>query len=145
MSKLPRAALLLATVLLGCPKRVVVNGHEMSVSDADVQARAELSRVLAGSSAEPPAVTAEKLEAVAARFGEVPSSAEALYEAGVRWRAAKRPDRAQAALGQMLTRFPLAPRSDQAKYQLALAEGEAGRPKDALASLSSLYGRLPAE
>jgi len=144
MSTLPRAALLLATVLLGCPKRVMVNGHEMSVADADVQARDELSRTLAGAGREPPEATAERLEALAARFGDVPSSAEALYEAGVRWRAAKRPDRAQAALGQMLTRFPLAPRSDAAKYQLALAEGEAGRPKDALASLASLYGRLPA-
>ena len=144
MSKLPRVVLLLSTVLLGCPKRVMVNGQEMSVSDADAQARGELARVLASAGAEPPEVTAGRLEAMAARFGEVPASADALYEAGVRWRAAKRPDRAQAVLGQLLTQFPLAPRSDAAKYQLALAEGEAGRPKDALASLASLYGRLPA-
>ena len=144
MHKLPRVVLLLATVLLGCPKRVMVNGQEMNASDADAQARGELARVLAGSGAEPPAATAERLEAMAARFGEVPASADALYEAGVRWRAAKQPDRARAALSQLLTRFPLAPRSDAAKYQLALAEVEAGRPKDALASLASLYGRLPA-
>ncbi|GEJ57655.1 penicillin-binding protein activator [Anaeromyxobacter diazotrophicus] len=143
MRPLPRLLLTAFFVLCACPKRVVVNGQELSAADAEAQARAELARVEAGAPNEPQAATAEKLEALAARYGEVPASAEALYDAGVRWRAAKRPDRAQAALGQLLTRFPLSPRSDQAKYQLALAEAEGGRPKDALTSLASLYDRLP--
>jgi ABC-type branched-subunit amino acid transport system substrate-binding protein len=143
MRPLPRLLVTALVLLCACPKRVVVNGQEMSAADADVQARAELARVESGAANEPQAATAEKLEALAARYGDVPSSAEALYDAGVRWRAARRPDRAQAAFGQLLTRFPLTPRADAAKYQLALAEAEGGRPKDALASLASLYDRLP--
>jgi len=143
MRPLPRLLVAAFVLLCACPKRVVVNGQEMSAADADVQARAELARIESGAPNEPQAATAEKLEALASRYGDVPSSAEALYDAGVRWRAARRPDRAQAALGQFLTRFPLSPRADAAKYQLALAEAEGGRPKDALASLASLYDRLP--
>ncbi len=144
MRPLPRLLFTAFFLLAACPNRVVVvNGHEMNAGDADAAARAELARVEAGAPSEPQAATAEKLEALAARYGDVPSSSEALYDAGVRWRAARRPDRAQAALSRLLTRFPLSPRADAAKYQLALAESDAGRPKDALASLASLYGRLP--
>jgi ABC-type branched-subunit amino acid transport system substrate-binding protein len=70
---------------------------------------------------------------------------DALYEAGVRWREAGQPARAQAALSMLLTRMPLSPRAAQAKYQLALAEAEAGRPRDGLAGLASLYDKLPME
>ncbi|HEX8910398.1 MAG TPA: penicillin-binding protein activator, partial [Anaeromyxobacteraceae bacterium] len=131
MRPLPRLLFTAFFLLAACPNRVVVvNGHEMNAGDADAAARAELARVEAGAPGEPQAATAEKLEALAARYGDVPSSAEALYDAGVRWRAARRPDRAQAALSRLLTRFPLSPRADAAKYQLALAESDSGRPKD---------------
>jgi len=89
MRPLPRLLVAAFVLLCACPKRVVVNGQEMSAADADVQARAELARIESGAPNEPQAATAEKLEALASRYGDVPSSAEALYDAGVRWRAAR--------------------------------------------------------
>jgi len=145
MRTLPRVVLAVSALLVACPKRVVtVNGQEMSEEAANVEAERELAQFRAEAASQPPEVAAERFEAIAARFGDVPASAEALYEAGVRWRQARRPDRARAALSRLLTRFPLSPRAGDAKYQLALADGEAGRPKDELASLGSLYDKLPA-
>jgi ABC-type branched-subunit amino acid transport system substrate-binding protein len=143
MRHLPRVAALLAVLLVACPKRVTVNGQEMSAEAAEAEAQRELSRFRDEGSAEPPELAAQKLEALAARFGQVPTAGEALYQAALKWREAERPDRAQADLSQLLTRFPLSPRASEAKYQLALADLEGGRAKDALATFTSLYDKLP--
>ena len=45
MRPLPRLLVAAFVLLCACPKRVVVNGQEMSAADADVQARAELARI----------------------------------------------------------------------------------------------------
>lgn len=139
----PAAAVALSIALLACPKRVVVNGREMTVGQAEAGARADLDRVLAETASQPPARAAQELEALAARFGDLPAAGDALYEAAVRWRTAKRPERASADLADLLTRFPLSPRAPDAKYQLALAEIEEGRPRDGLQTISSLYDKLP--
>ena len=125
-----RFAIVLSLVLAACPKRVTVNGQEME-------------RVRAESEKQKPEEAAERFEAIAGRLGDLPAAADALYEAGLSWRAAGQPARAQAALSRLLTRMPLSPRAAQAKYQLAIAEAEAGRPRDALAGLTSLYDKLP--
>jgi ABC-type branched-subunit amino acid transport system substrate-binding protein len=145
MRKPFRIALAWLVLLAACPKRVVVNGQEMSAADAQAEASRELARVRGETQALPPDEAATRFEALAARFGDVPASGDALFEAGVRWRAAKNPERARSALSQLLTRFPLSPRAPEAKYQLALAEAEAGRPRDALATLSTLHDKLPTE
>ena len=138
--------LVLALALAACPRRVVtVNGQEMTAEEGDAQAAAELEKTRGEARALPPADGAQRFEALAARFAPLPTSAEALYEAGLRWRAASRPDRAQADFGRLLTLWPLSDRAPDAKYQLALCEEEAGRPKDALASLGTLYDKLPPE
>jgi ABC-type branched-subunit amino acid transport system substrate-binding protein len=143
MRTLSRLAILLFLFLAACPKRVTVNGRVMSEEAARVEATKEVERARADSAKQTPEESAERFEAIAVRFGDLPASADALYEAGLRWRAAGQPARAQAALSRLLTRMPLSLRAAQAKYQLAIAEAEAGRPRDALASLTSLYDKLP--
>jgi len=143
MRTLPRIAIVMVLVLAACPKRVTVNGNEMSEEAANAQAWQELSRARAEAARLAPQDAAARFEAIANRYGDLPASADALYEAGLRWRAAGRPDRAQAAFSTLLTRMPLAPRASDAKYQLALVEIDAGRPREALASLTSLYDKLP--
>ncbi len=142
------ASKLLAVFLLAlaaCPKRVVVNGQEMEVSQADDLARRDLEAVRAGAAALPPAERAARLDAFAARYRRVPAAAEALHEAGRLWRAAGRADRAAQSLGTLLTEHPLYPRAVEAKYLLALADIEQGRPRDGLSTIASVYPRLPDE
>jgi len=138
-----RAALALAFLVVACPKRVVVNGQEMPEADARARAQEELGRLRAELSGAPDAPAAQAFEDFGARAGDVPEAAEALHDAALRWRAARRPDRADRVLGQLLSRFPLWPRALEAKVQLGLAEIEQGRAKDGLATLSSLYDKLP--
>jgi ABC-type branched-subunit amino acid transport system substrate-binding protein len=146
MHRLLRFAIVFGLVLAGCPpKRITVNGQEMTVGEADAQCAREVERLKAAAPGQKPADIAERLEALATRFGDVPSSADALLEAGQLWRAAGKPDRAQAAFSKLLVGWPLSPRAPDAKYQLALAQSEAGKPKDALAGLTSLYAQLPDE
>jgi ABC-type branched-subunit amino acid transport system substrate-binding protein len=144
MRTAPRIALVLSVLLAACPKRVTVSGQEMSESAAQGEAVRELRRFQDETSAEPPAAAAQKYEALAERYAGVPASADALYEAGVRWRQAGQPERARSAFARLVERWPLAPRAPQAKYALALAEADSGRPREALAMLGSLYDKLPA-
>src|SRR6266545_5273714 len=132
MHTAPRIALALSVLLVACPKRVTVSGQEMSETAAQAEAIRELRRFQDETSAEPPAAAAEKYEALAARYATVPASADALYEAGVRWRQAGQPDRARSAFSRLVERWPLSPLAPQAKYALALAEADSGRPKEAL-------------
>src|ERR671938_618125 len=106
MRTLPRLALALSIVLVACPKRVTVSGQEMSEDAAQAEATRELGRFRDETSAEPPGAAAEKYEALAERFAGVPASAEALYEAGLRWRQAGLPDRARRAFSRLLERWP---------------------------------------
>jgi ABC-type branched-subunit amino acid transport system substrate-binding protein len=146
MRTLQRLALALTVVLAACPKRVSVNGQEMSAADAQSEAARELRRFQDETSAEPPASAAAKYDALAERFAGVPASADALWEAARRWREAGDAERARADYQKLLERWPLSPRARDARYALAQVELEAGRPKDALATLSSLYDKLaPAE
>jgi ABC-type branched-subunit amino acid transport system substrate-binding protein len=137
------AFLLLA--LAGCPKRVVVNGQEMSVQDADELARRELEGVRADARRLPPADGAARLEAFAARYRGVPSGGEALHEAAEARRRAGDPARAAEDLRTLLAEHPLHARAVEAKYLLALSDIELGRTRDGLASLATLYEKLPAE
>jgi ABC-type branched-subunit amino acid transport system substrate-binding protein len=139
----PRLVLLLAVVLLACPKRAAVSGQEMTSDAASTEARRDLERARAEAATQPPQVAAERFDAIASRFGDAPASADALYEAAVRWRAARRSDRARVDLTQLLARFPRSTRAPEARYQLALLDLEAGRPDDALGALESIYDRLP--
>jgi len=139
-----RPLLLLLLLAAACPRRVAVNGREVPEADARARTQAELVRLRGETAGQPDARAAQAFEDLAVRSPEVPEAAEALYEAGLRWRAARRPDRADAALVKLLTRFPLSPRSLQAKLQLGLAELEQGRTKDGLATLGSVYDKLPA-
>jgi ABC-type branched-subunit amino acid transport system substrate-binding protein len=139
----PRILVALALAASGCPKRVVVNGQEMSEDEARSRARADLEKLRADLKAAPPDRVAAALEAFAARAGDVPEAAEALLDAGLAWRVARRPERASAALGQLLARFPLSPRSLDAKRELGMAQLEEGRVKDGLTTLSSLVDKLP--
>ncbi len=144
MRTLPRIAMTLVLLLAACPKRVTVNGREMSEEAANAEAERELSLARADAPRLAPQDAAARFEGVAARYGDLSASGDALYEAALRWRAAGRPDRAEAALSRLLTRMPLSRRAPDAKYQLALVETDAGRPREALASLTSLYDKLPA-
>ncbi len=144
MHTLPRLAIVVSLLLAACPKRVTVNGREMSEEAANAEATQEVARARVEGARLAPQDAAERFEAIAARFGDTPASGDALYEAALRWRAAGRPDRAQASLSRLLTRMPLSPRASQAKYQLAVVETDAGRPREALAGLTSLYDKLPA-
>jgi len=138
---------LLALLLLAaaCPaRRVAVNGREVPEADARARVRAELVRLRGEAAGQGDARAAQAFEDLALRSPDVPEAAEALYDAGLRWRAARRPERADAAFVKLLTRFPLSPRSLQAKAQLGLAELEQGRTKDGLATLGSVYDKLPA-
>lgn len=143
-----RASAKLAFVLLlslaACPKRVVVvNGQEMDLDQAGAVARRDLEAVRAGSAGLAPEERAARLEALAARYRGVPVAAEALHDAALAWREAKRPERAAQALGTLLTEYPLYPRAVEAKYLLAVADLEQGRTRDGLATLGSVYGKLP--
>ncbi len=130
--------------LSGCPKRVVVvNGQEMEASQADDLARRDLEAVRAESRALPPEERARRLEAFAARYRGVDAAADALHEAAVIWREARKPDRAARDLEKLLTEHPLYRRAVEAKYLLALANIEEGRPRDGLSSIGSLYEKLP--
>src|SRR6266536_682713 len=129
MRTLPRVVLAVSALLVACPKRVVtVNGQEMSEEAASVEAQRELAQFRVEAASQPPEVAAERFEAIAARFGDAPASAEALYEAGVRWRQARRPDRARAALSRLLTRFPLSPRSTTSSRPWSASTRRARRP-----------------
>jgi ABC-type branched-subunit amino acid transport system substrate-binding protein len=143
MRTLLRLAFLVPLLLAACPKRVMVNGQEMNEEEADSLAYQELARARAESARLAPQDAAARFEAIATRFGDVPASADALYEGALRWRVAGRPDRADAALSKLLTRMPLSARAPQAKFQLAVVETDTGRPREALASLTSLYDKLP--
>ncbi|MBI5068864.1 MAG: penicillin-binding protein activator [Deltaproteobacteria bacterium] len=145
MRPLSRILVALCLVAAGCPKRVVVNGQEMSEADARSRGLEELARARADLARAPPEKAAEGWEAVAARLGETPEAAEAWFQAGIAWRGQRRPDRASAAFGQLLARFPLAPQALAAKRELGLSQLEEGRPKDALSTLSSLYDKLAPE
>jgi ABC-type branched-subunit amino acid transport system substrate-binding protein len=138
-----RAAIALFLVLCACPKRVTVNGQEMPAAEASAKAQDELGRLRTELAQAPDTQAAQAFEDFAGRAGEVPEAGEALFDAGIRWRRAGRPERADRALGQLLARFPLSPRALEAKVQLGLAELEQGRPKEGLATLSSLYDKLP--
>ena len=135
----------LALALSACPKRVTVGGKEMSEDEANAIARAEIDRARAATAMMPPDRAAQEMEAAAGRLGAAPAAAEAWLEAARRWREAKQPLRASAALGQLLTRFPLSPLAVTAKYELGIAELEAGRVRDAYQTLSNLYDKLPRE
>jgi ABC-type branched-subunit amino acid transport system substrate-binding protein len=144
----PAGRRLLAFLLLAlaaCPKRVVVNGQEMSVTDADTVARRDLERVRAEIRPLPKDQAAQRLEAFARRYPGVPAGADALLEAAQDWRAAGNPARAASLLQTLLTENPLYPRSVEAKYLLALTDIDVGRPRDGLATLASLYEKLPPE
>jgi branched-chain amino acid transport system substrate-binding protein len=131
--------------LAGCPKRVVVNGQEMSVQDADELARRELDGVRAEAKRLPPAQAAERLEAFAKRYRGVPAGGDALHEAAELRRAAGEPARAAEDLRTLLAEHPLHARAVEAKYLLALSDIELGRTRDGLASLATLYEKLPEE
>ena len=135
----------IALALAGCPKRVVIGGREMSEEEASALARLEIERVRRATATAPPERAARELEAVAERLAAAPAAAEAWLEASRRWREARQPVRAAAALGQLLTRFPLSPLATTAKYELAIADLESGRARDAFQTLSTLYDKLPGE
>ncbi len=133
----------LALLSTACPKRVIVGGQEMAEPEANALARAEMERLRAQAAGMAPERAAEAWEQLAARFGDASAAADALYEAALQWRAARRLDRAVADLGQLLTRFPLASVARDAKYQLGLVQLEAGRARDAYQTLANLYDKLP--
>jgi ABC-type branched-subunit amino acid transport system substrate-binding protein len=135
----------LALALSACPKRVTVGGKEMGEEEANALARAEIDRVRAATAMLPPERAAQEMESAAGRLGPAPAAAEAWMEASRRWREAKQPLRASAALGQLLTRFPLSPLATSAKYELGIAELESGRARDAFQTLATLYDKLPRE
>jgi branched-chain amino acid transport system substrate-binding protein len=145
MRPAPKLVVVLLLALAACPKRVVVNGQEMDVSQADDLARRDLEAVRAAAAALPPAERAARLDAFAARYRGVPAAGEALHEAGVLWREAGEPVRAAQSLGTLLTEHPLYPRAVEAKYLLALADVEQGRARDGLATIGSVYAKLPPE
>jgi ABC-type branched-subunit amino acid transport system substrate-binding protein len=138
-----RLALLAALVCACATQRVVVHGQELPVAQADEVTRPELRDLLAATATRPPAERASRLEAFAARYPGVPSSAEALHAAARAWTAAGEPARAASVLGRLLVEYPLYPEAVTAKYELALADLSLGRSRDGLASLASLYPRLP--
>src|SRR5512144_148578 len=122
-----KALAVLVLALAGCPKRVVVvNGQELPVAQADDLARKDLEATRAATAGLPPAERAARLEALAARYRGVETSATALHEAAQAWREAKRPDKAAQDLGTLLTENPLYPRAAEAKYLLALVQLDQG-------------------
>jgi branched-chain amino acid transport system substrate-binding protein len=132
--------------LVACPNRaVIVNGQEMSPQQAEDQGRAELEVVRREAQALPAAEAGEKLAAFAAKYRGTPPAAEALHDAGDRFRAAAKPDRAVQVLSVLLTEYPLYPRALDAKYTLALAQLESNKVQDGLATLDSLYAQMPPE
>jgi ABC-type branched-subunit amino acid transport system substrate-binding protein len=136
----------LVFVLAACPNRaVIVNGQEMSPEQATDQARAELETVRRDVKTLPAEQGAERLAAFAAKYRNTPPAAEALEDAGNRFRAAGRSDRAVQVLSSLLTDYPLYPRALDAKYTLALAQLESNRVRDGLATLDSLYTQIPPE
>lgn len=135
---------LLLLSLVACPKRVVVNGQEMSVAEADSAARQDLEAVSTASEGLPPAEAAPRFEALAARYRGVPVAAEALHAAADRWRQASRPEKAAADLSRLVTEHPLYPRATEAKYELGLTDVALGRAQDGVATIASVYGKLPA-
>jgi ABC-type branched-subunit amino acid transport system substrate-binding protein len=137
------AALALALAAVGCPKRVVVNGQEMTEDQASARARGDLERLRSDLAGAPPERVAAALEDFGTRAPDVPEAAAALYDASRFWRAAQRPDRAVSALSRLLSRFPLWERALDAKRELGLAQIDSGRAKDGVATLASLYDKLP--
>ncbi|ACG75665.1 ABC branched chain amino acid transporter, periplasmic ligand binding protein [Anaeromyxobacter sp. K] len=137
-----RFLLLLVLSLAGCPKRVVVNGQEMPVSQANEVARVELARVRQEVAALPPEPGADRLLAFAQRFRGVPSAADALHQAGDLLLAAGKADRAAQAYGTLVSEYPLHPRATEAKYGLALADVQRGHAADGLRTLASIYPQL---
>lgn len=145
MRRLGFVLAVLALALSACPKRVTVGGKEMSEGEANELARAEIDRVRVATARMPPERAAREMEAVARRLGGAPAAADAWLDAARRWRQARQPVRAAAALGELLSRFPLLPNATAAKYELGVAQLEAGRARDAYQTLSTLYDKLPAE
>ncbi|HYG68613.1 MAG TPA: penicillin-binding protein activator [Anaeromyxobacteraceae bacterium] len=142
----PIAVKFLVLVLLSlaaCPKRVTVNGQEMSVEEADAVARRDLEAVRAEARALPPAEAAPRLEAFAARYRGVPVAAEALHESAELWRRANRPEKALPNLSRLLTEYPLYPRAAEAKLDLGLADLALGRARDGVATIASVYEQVP--
>jgi ABC-type branched-subunit amino acid transport system substrate-binding protein len=135
-------------ILAGCPKNVPIEqpgGQTPAEPQAEARAKAELDILDAQTASQSHEKAAEAYEALARRVGETTSAAEALFRAAQHWRAARLPERASAALTQLLTRFPLAARANEAKFQLAIAQIEMGRPRDGYQALTSLYDKLPAD
>jgi ABC-type branched-subunit amino acid transport system substrate-binding protein len=134
---------------LACgPKRVVVDGRDMSVDEAEELARRDIGAVRDETAAMPPEGKAAALETFAARFNDIPPTAgEALYEAGVHWRAARQPQRAVSVFTRMLRYHGGSPYARDARYQLGLAEMEAGggQTGDGPSQLEALYQRMGPE
>jgi ABC-type branched-subunit amino acid transport system substrate-binding protein len=104
---------------------------------------AELAGERAAAARLPPPERAARLEALAARYPGLPTSAELLHEASRAWRAAGDLPRAAATLSRLLVEYPLYPDATRAKYELALLDVDQGRTRDGLATLASIYPRLP--
>jgi ABC-type branched-subunit amino acid transport system substrate-binding protein len=140
-----RLALLLAPLALAAcaPARVVVRGQELPVAQAELLVHDELAAERSAAARLPPAERAARLEALAARYPGLPTSAELLHEAARVWWTAGNLPRAASALGRLLVEYPLYPNATQAKYDLALLDLGQGRFRDGLATLSSIYPRLP--
>jgi ABC-type branched-subunit amino acid transport system substrate-binding protein len=138
------ALLLVPLALVACaPARVVVRGQEMPVAQAEVLVHDELAAERQAAAKLPPAQRAARLEALAARYPGVPTSAELLHEAARVWWASGDLPRASAALGRLLVEYPLYPNATQAKYDLGLLDLGQGRFRDGLSTISSIYPRLP--
>ncbi len=138
------ALLLVPLALAACaPQRVLVRGQELPVDQAELLVRDELAAERAAAARRPPAERAARLEALAARYPGLPTSAELLHEAARVWWGAGDLPRAASALGRLLVDYPLYPGATQAKYDLALLDLGQGRFRDGLATLTSIYPRLP--
>ncbi len=131
-------AVLVALTLVACgPRRVVLNGVEMSVEEA---ARAELDAARAKAAAGDHAGAAALFEDVQQRYHDAEEADEALLGAGESWEAAAEPEKARRAYEALVERYPS---SDKAGLARARALSLGGDRDAALEAAKDAYAQIP--
>jgi len=133
-----------ATLLLGCPKRVVINGVAVDYEEA---ARAAYDDAMAARNRGDTAAALSKLDALVAQYPESDLTDDALAGLGDLAREQGQTRRARDAYTKLANEFPNSPHAQRARQLATQFDVEGGRANDAVAPLRTAFDKVsdPAE
>ncbi|MBN2362435.1 MAG: ABC transporter substrate-binding protein [Deltaproteobacteria bacterium] len=128
-----------ATLLLGCPKRVIINGVEVDYEEA---ARAAYDDALAARHRGDTEAALVKLDAFMAQFAESDLADDALAASGDLARELGQLRRSRDAYARLAHDHPDSPHAQRARLAMAQYDIDSGRANDAVAPLRTAYDRV---